>query len=35
MLYKLAKSVLFQMQPETAHHLIMENLDWGHFVRSS
>ena len=28
MLYKLAKSVLFQMQPETAHHLIMENLDW-------
>lgn len=28
MLYKLAKSILFQMQPETAHHVIMANLDW-------
>ena len=28
MLYKLAKSVLFQMQPETAHNVIMKNLDW-------
>lgn len=28
MLYKLARSVLFQMDPETAHGLIMSNIDW-------
>ena len=28
MLYKFARSVLFQMDPETAHGLIMSNIDW-------
>ncbi len=28
MLYRLARSILFQMDPETAHGLIMSNIDW-------
>ena len=28
MLYQLAKRVLFCMDPETAHSVIMSNLDW-------
>ncbi len=28
MLYKLARSCLFQLDPETAHSLIMGNIDW-------
>ena len=28
MLYKLARSILFQMDPETAHGIIMSNIDW-------
>jgi dihydroorotate dehydrogenase len=28
MLYEIARSVLFKMQPETAHNVIMSNIDW-------
>lgn len=28
MLYSIAKKFLFQFSPETAHHLVMANLDW-------
>lgn len=28
MLYKLIRSLLFKLDPETAHHLIMGNIDW-------
>ena len=33
MLYKLARSILFQMDPETAHGLIMSNIDWASAAR--
>ena len=28
MLYEAARACLFRMQPETAHAVIMDNLDW-------
>ena len=28
MLYNIARRILFSMNPETAHHVIMANLDW-------
>ena len=28
MLYSIARKILFTMEPETAHSVIMANLDW-------